>query len=559
MLEKIDCCLVYVLFVPRMKFLTGDETGILKWVRVEAQKVERFGPQRRGDAVERLCWGGPPSNLEARVAVAHASGAVEMRDGSNGQILGSAAFDANVKSLQALGNGAAAGGLLAVSSSGAAGIVANWCSEEFPAGQATNGAVDSSTAEGGPVVRKFELPGHIADAKVDPLGSDRIVFGGGDNDVKIWDMTKNEVMWRAKNVREDTLCLKVPVKVNVLQWATELAPSRSLILCGTVDGKVRLYDATAQRRPLFELVVGHGAGAGTGGYTGTVDEQARPLLCSAIATVRTNDAWSIFFGNTMGVMREYDLRKLSACISAPFPPGRKAHLNWAAKQMPFRRGYRGIMGSIRACDVHRNGQVMVAVGIGRHAYVFETRKKRMNSKVYLKQKLCSVLMSAEESKTKEAKDDEGEEEEDGERDDITGADGSEDEVQEGFSDDEEVGVGDGGAQDDDDEGDEEEIEDDDDEDDDDDDEAGIKSTTTSAKRQKVAKKVERQTTTVIMPDDAEKSTAKAASEKKPKAKNKNRLQRQKKKNASKASAKVSIGAKKNSKPKKATAKKKKVA
>merc|ERR1712232_175899 len=199
---------------------------------------------------------------------------------------------------------------------------------------------------------------------------------------------------------------------------------------------IRLYDVSAQRKPLFELVVGHGAGAGTGGYTGTVDDQARPLKCGTVASVRGAGDWSLFVGNTMGVLREYDLRNLPACSSSPFAPGRKKHLNWAGKQMPFKRGYKGVMGSIRDIGVHCSGEALVAVGIGRFAYVFETRKKRMHSKVYLKQKLCSVLVSSEERKSKQDSDDDANSAEEA---DAPGAskgeapDGSEDEVAEGFS------------------------------------------------------------------------------------------------------------------------------
>ncbi|CAE7258337.1 NSA1, partial [Symbiodinium pilosum] len=80
------------------------------------------------------------------------------------------------------------------------------------------------------------------------------------------------VVWTARNVREDSLCLRVPVKVSTLGWATTMCPARSLITCGTSDGKIRVYDANAQRRPLFELQVGYKVGAGAGGWTGVSDD-----------------------------------------------------------------------------------------------------------------------------------------------------------------------------------------------------------------------------------------------------------------------------------------------
>ena len=38
-----------------MKFLTGDDTGLLKLVRVEGKKIERLGERRKGDAIHRIC------------------------------------------------------------------------------------------------------------------------------------------------------------------------------------------------------------------------------------------------------------------------------------------------------------------------------------------------------------------------------------------------------------------------------------------------------------------------------------------------------------------------
>eukprot|EP00929_Paragymnodinium_shiwhaense_P058603 TRINITY_DN29356_c0_g1_i1.p1 TRINITY_DN29356_c0_g1~~TRINITY_DN29356_c0_g1_i1.p1 ORF type:complete len:532 (+),score=157.57 TRINITY_DN29356_c0_g1_i1:120-1715(+) len=487
-----------------MKFLTGDDTGIIKLVRVEAQKVERFGSQRRGDAVERLCWCGPSADREARLAVGHASGALEVRNGSSGQVLGTASLAPSIRCLQALPSGPGAGALLAVAGSGLGSVVKGWCSEDFE-GRAANGAGPVDVA-----LEKFQLPGSVTEAQADPLSMERIVFGGGDSDVKIWDMNKGEVTWRAKNVRESGICLKVPVDVSCLQWATSMAPARSLILCGTGDGKVRLYDARAQRKPLFELLVGHGAGQGTGGYTGTVDSVSRPVTCGRVASVR-GDGWSLIVGNTMGVLREYDLRHLPSVQSSPYQPGRKAHLHWAAKQMPFKRGFKGVMGSIRAVDVHCSGDALAAVGIGRHAYIFNVRKKKMSSKVYLKQKLCSVLWSSEEdlSKKDESDDEEASDvDKDGSEDDAAG---SNDEVKEGFSSDEEAGAGDGDGdkEADDCEGDEEEDGEDDgasdgeDDDNSDDEKAAEVKKRKKTSRTAAAKKrprVQQQQTTVIMPD-----------------------------------------------------------
>jgi len=394
-----------------MKFITGDDTGLLKLVHVDKKRVEKLGKRfNRGDAAERLCWSGPSDNKEAQFTVAHSSGAIEARDPQDGRVLRSASFVPGVRRLDMLD-----GRLLAVAADGS-GIVQNWSEIEDPG-----------------TAIQFALPAPIADAQVDPCNSARLVIGGEENDVKIWDLERSEVSWRGKNVCENHLCVRVPVRITCVNWATAAAPGRSLILTGSKDGRIRVYDSSAQRKPLFEHIMGSAADHATGAYTGTVDDIPRPVMSTSLSF--RGDGYGFFVGNTMGVLREYDLRKLPTCTKVLAKPGRKAHAAAAKKQIPFRRGYRGITGSIRDVQVHPGGEVLVAVGLGRFAYIFSTKKRDMLSKVYLKQKLKCVLFSEEKAVVPDSEN---------EDDDSEGADNPDgplhDELEEGFSDDGEAPV-----------------------------------------------------------------------------------------------------------------------
>lgn len=233
-----------------MRFLTGDDTGIVKQIRVEAQKVEKLGPQRKGDAVERLCWAGPVGNREARFVVAHASGTLELRDAANGQVLASQPGPGpSIRGLEPVG----ADSMLVVSSGGNANVVAKWCSDTGPL-SSDGGEGDASSSS-----QSFQLPSPVADARLDPCNGQRFAFGGDGNNVKIFDLQGGQVTWKAKSQTEDFLCLAAKMRISAVQWGTPLAPARDLLLCGTIDGKVRIYDAKAQRRPLFELQIGFGA------------------------------------------------------------------------------------------------------------------------------------------------------------------------------------------------------------------------------------------------------------------------------------------------------------
>lgn len=66
---------------------------------LHGSQVERLGARRK-EAVQRLCWAGPPEEPEAALAVAYASGLLELRDPA-GQVLSTASTAADVKCLQA--------------------------------------------------------------------------------------------------------------------------------------------------------------------------------------------------------------------------------------------------------------------------------------------------------------------------------------------------------------------------------------------------------------------------------------------------------------------------
>ena len=44
------------------------------------------------------------------------------------------------------------------------------------------------------------------------------VFGGKENDIQLWDLTTQGVMWKAKNVSNDKLSLRVPIYVTAVKY-----------------------------------------------------------------------------------------------------------------------------------------------------------------------------------------------------------------------------------------------------------------------------------------------------------------------------------------------------
>merc|ERR1712113_644721 len=84
-------------------------------------------------------------------------------------------------------------------------------------------------------------------------------------------------------------------------------------------------------------------------------------------------------------------------------------------------------------DVHRNGDALVATGLGRFAYVFDTRRRTMISKVFLKQMQNAVLVASEARKGAQDSDDDDDSEGDEAAADGTEAKTEQDDVEEGFS------------------------------------------------------------------------------------------------------------------------------
>merc|ERR1712137_423830 len=107
---------------------------------------------------------------------------------------------------------------------------------------------------------------------------------------------------------DNWLQFRIPLRICALQWATRVAPSRSLLFGGTTDGKMRVYDVGRQRKPLMEFEVGS-LNPSTSGQSGVTDLVPRPVTSTSIAFIR-GVGWSLFVGNNLGVLREFDLRKL---------------------------------------------------------------------------------------------------------------------------------------------------------------------------------------------------------------------------------------------------------
>ncbi|XP_065840666.1 WD repeat-containing protein 74-like [Oscarella lobularis] len=218
-----------------------------------------------------------------------------------------------------------------------------------------------------PIIAETSIGTHVACLRQNPLQRCLVASGGKENDLKIYDLNngmngkKFEPIFRAKNVRNDRLDLRVPV------WVTAVAfQNDSTLVTGTAHHQVRVYDTKAQRRPV--LSVEHGDASIT-----TIDTCPR-------------DGNAVVMGNGHGLVLRLDLRNGGGVV------GR----------------YKGPAGCVRS--VRCWGPVVVSAGLDRMVWVHEGESRKVLKKIYAKQEVSCVALGMgkrkeKRSETKEENDD----------------------------------------------------------------------------------------------------------------------------------------------------------
>ncbi|EPQ02235.1 WD repeat-containing protein 74 [Myotis brandtii] len=186
----------------------------------------------------------------------------------------------------------------------------------------------------------------------DPVHPHVVATGGKENALKVWDLQgSEEPVFRAKNVRNDWLDLRVPIWDQDIQFLPE---SQKLVTC-TGYHQVRVYDpASPQRRPVLEATYGE-----------------YPLTAMTL----TPGGNSVIVGNTHGQLAEIDLRqgRLLGCL-------------------------KGLAGSVRGLQCHPSKPLLASCGLDRILRVHRIRNPRgLEHKVYLKSQLNCLLLSGRDN------------------------------------------------------------------------------------------------------------------------------------------------------------------
>ncbi|SPQ96623.1 Ribosome biogenesis protein NSA1 [Plasmodiophora brassicae] len=189
-----------------------------------------------------------------------------------------------------------------------------------------------------------------------------IACGGREQDLSVLDAETQASVFRARNVPNTKLSLRVPVWIKAV---TFVGGNADIIATGTAHHQVRLYDTRRGRRPVGDREIG---------------ENAVTVVASS------TDGNFVFAGDGAGILLQLDRRKdLQQC-------GR----------------FVGNSGGIRAIDVC--DEFIASVGLDRTLHVHDIKTRKEVKRVYLKQRLEGVAFvkgaaSSEAAQEKEEEDD----------------------------------------------------------------------------------------------------------------------------------------------------------
>ncbi|XP_064621391.1 WD repeat-containing protein 74-like isoform X2 [Lineus longissimus] len=175
-----------------------------------------------------------------------------------------------------------------------------------------------------------------------------VATGGKENDLKVWDLSNpTDVLFKAKNVKHDWLNLRVPV------WILDMSflPDSQKVVMATGHHQVRVYDPSAQRRPVLSM---------------EFDEY--PLTAMGLVA----NEYQVVVGNTHGKMGLLDFRK-----------GKLLHC------------FKGFAGGIRSIECHPTLPLIASCGLDRFLRIHDLNTKKLLHKFYLKSRLNCLLMKSD--------------------------------------------------------------------------------------------------------------------------------------------------------------------
>ncbi|XP_050375947.1 uncharacterized protein LOC126793457 [Argentina anserina] len=190
--------------------------------------------------------------------------------------------------------------------------------------------------------------GDISCSKVD--GSESYsLFGGKRVEMNVWDLENCAKIWTAKSPPKNSLGIFTPTWFTSATYLSK--DDHRKFVAGTNSHEVRLYDISAQRRPVI-----------------SVNFRETPIK----AIAEDSDGHTIYVGNGSGDLASIDIRtgKLLGCFLGK------------------------CSGSIRSIARHPEFPVIASCGLDSYLRVWNVKTRELLSAVFLKQHLTKVLFDS---------------------------------------------------------------------------------------------------------------------------------------------------------------------
>ncbi|CAH2034298.1 unnamed protein product, partial [Thlaspi arvense] len=190
--------------------------------------------------------------------------------------------------------------------------------------------------------------GELLVGKVDG-GENFGLFGGKRVEVSIWDLEQCAKIWSAKSPPKDNLGIFTPTWFTCAAFLSK--DDHRKFVTGTKSHQVRLYDVSAQRRPVLSF----------------------DFHETAITAISEDpDGHTVYVGNASADLAAYDIRT------------GKLLGNFLGK----------CSGSIRSVVRHPHHPVIASCGLDRYLRVYDVKTRQLISAVFLKQHLTGFVFDS---------------------------------------------------------------------------------------------------------------------------------------------------------------------
>ncbi|XP_022736887.1 WD repeat-containing protein 74-like [Durio zibethinus] len=335
---------------PPFRALTFDALGLIKVIEARGkgggvpQVVDRWGDPDASKCVLAACI--DDRKTDPLLAVARKSGVIEVLNPLNGEL---SVTVSNVSNVGVRPEDDAIVGLhlfrrrrMELTSRLCTLLT---CTTKGNASIKTVDMTDSPAYSGSPNTWNVCASGNIQCSQVN--GSENYaLFGGKGVEVNMWDLDKCAKIWTAKPPPANSLGIFTPTWFTSATFLSK--DDHRKVVAGTNSHQVRLYDVSAQRRPVISF-----------------DFRETPIK----AVTEDLDGHTIYIGNGSGDLASVDIRtgKLVGCFLGK------------------------CSGSIRSIARHSELPVIASCGLDSYLRIWDIGTRQLLSSVFLKQHLTKVV------------------------------------------------------------------------------------------------------------------------------------------------------------------------